>query len=421
MGGKFESGYCLRKRNDTLVSVKLRVLVQYGLSWVIGLSLFYGLWTVGKAMGGGELQDFRVYYAALQDAWQKINPYQSTQYLFAFVYPPSALVLLWPITWFSIQTAETVWSLLSLAALVGTLAIITKNLQLKTQIYWWYFLSLAGMFWLFPVKFTFGMGQINLIVLLFMVAAWWADQKQKPVLAGILLGVAGALKLFPLIVMGTWLVQKKWLNVAITGLVFVALHLPAVLWFSPSILQEFYVTQLNGLPRIGNAVYYNQALTGVLARAEVPDNWAQGILLIFQGLFVVLMGWLSFHTQTIEKSWLLFSLWLSGWLLVGGLAWQHHFVWVIPGLLFLARYYWKQRKVNELGWLFFAATLIGYNFKTLPNPMFGWWLVGSHVFWGNVLLLGLLTKEILIGVPTPSLGLLNLWRPRPESDRRSSP
>lgn len=373
------------------------VIFQVIIGAIVVASLLNAGWTVVKAMGAGELQDFRVYHQAAQDLSQHLNPYHAASY--AFIYPPSALSLLWPVSWLPVQWAEMVWTALSLFALALSLKLVANDLKPKPHWLWW----VSGVvlsFWLFPVKFTFGMGQINLLVLVLIVVAWRQQIHQKSVWAGVWLGLAAALKLFPLLLLIPWMMERRWKSVLVAGVVFVLLHLPAVLLFSPSVLLDFYLTQLNGIPRIGNAVYYNQAFTGVMARLELPNqlsNWINTGLGIG---FITTMLCLRRAESSPELSWLEFGLWMCGWLLVGGLAWQHHFVWVIPALLVLTQQYWRDKRWGSQVCLALVAALMGYNFKTPPTELTLWWLLGSHATWGNLGLMTLLIRERSRSLPS---------------------
>jgi hypothetical protein len=150
---------------------------------------------------------------------------------------------------------------------------------------------------------------------------------------------------------------------------------------------------------VGNQVYYNQGLTGFLARAFVPKEIAQ----IINGGVLAGLLFLSFKkTQSTKESaeveMMEQGLFLISILVGGGLAWSHHFVlMIIP----FAGMYWylkktiktKSKMLNR--GLFLAFILVGMNLKNVIVSMNGWLNLGlSHRLYGAVLLYWLMINGL---------------------------
>ncbi len=111
-------------------------------------------------------------------------------------HPPTAILLALPLTGLDFGHAFLIWNLLSLAALAGSLRIVQR--QLKVPFSRWSLAPLLALLVLcFPLREQCRLGQLTLILLLLITGAWAAERSGYPRLAGVLLGTATCIGLFP--------------------------------------------------------------------------------------------------------------------------------------------------------------------------------------------------------------------------------
>ena len=135
-----------------------------------------------------------------------------------FTYPPAALFLFYPLTWFPKMVAIYVWTALSIFSYGGLLAIawwwLRRTLTLRT-IGIAFLCAVLGVTFLPTMSILLSQGQ-TASMLAFMVAADALLIKGRG--RGVLTGVAAALKIYPIFFIGFWLVRREW-RPAITALV----------------------------------------------------------------------------------------------------------------------------------------------------------------------------------------------------------
>jgi alpha-1,2-mannosyltransferase len=116
-----------------------------------------------------------------------------------FTYPPFSALLFAPFAHAPLRVCEVAFSWLNLAAMGAFVAIslraVCKGLDRRT-IVWWALVLLLPVTLFDPVRQTFLLGQVNIILGLMVVADLTLE---LPVPRGILVGLAGAIKVTPLI------------------------------------------------------------------------------------------------------------------------------------------------------------------------------------------------------------------------------
>lgn len=112
---------------------------------------------------------------------------------------------------------------------------------------------------------------------------------------------------------------------------------------------------------------------------------------IFSAIFVLGLIYYSLSKKINEN--VLFSLFLTVLLLIDGLSWQHHFVWLIFPYIVVYQYLKKDKKVWHWLITLLSYLFVSWNFK---NPQifntFPQSLVLSNTFYANLLLLLALIK-----------------------------
>lgn len=357
------------------------------------VSFSFSIFTVVRILDQFQLQDFRLYYLGAQAILLGKNPYTEVQ---GVIYPPISLVLLTPFATLPMELAEDVWTIFSLTALLISIYLllqISKTFSVRN------FFVVFGLTMLsFPVKFNLGMGQINLLLLLLTCLAFYWYRKRKLVLAGSALALAAALKLTPLLLLLFFLKKKQWRLILSSLVAFGLLNGLGVLLLGPSVTTDYWQKIFPAIPTVGNAIYYNQALTGWLARAQVDNQPAQVINhLVLGGLLVTSWFFTRAKRQSVAVELSELGLLMITILVGTGLAWQHHYVALLVPFfsLVIMTTKLKRSKTVYLIAIGISYLLITVNLKN-PLAIQGLWqqIVLSHVLIGALLLYAILLMRL---------------------------
>jgi hypothetical protein len=133
-------------------------------------------------------------------------------------HPPPCVLLALPLARLDYAVALYLWTALTVAALL-TAAALVVHFELGTC-RTWLWLPLLTMLASNPFAQHMILGQLGAFLLLMIVGAVVADARERPVLAGLLVGTATALKLFPGLLLLYFLVHRRWraLAAALVGL-----------------------------------------------------------------------------------------------------------------------------------------------------------------------------------------------------------
>jgi hypothetical protein len=252
-----------------------------------------------------------------------------------FISPPLLAWLFVPLVAFPEPVAYVIWTFVSLAALVWTwhVAAPYKGLAKVSLL----LLALA----LWPVMQAFYYGQPAVPILGLVAAAWWLMRKERPVLAGVALAVATALKpqvviMLPvaLLVSGRWRPVVGW----IAGCAVLASV--SALTLGPAGLASYFEALKLVEADTGHAYFTPAYLFGF--------GWLTLAILVLQGvacvavalrrrddldvvLAVGLLGSLmvSFHLHQTDYS----NLVLAAWLVLRGSPPMWHRAWLAAGIV----------------------------------------------------------------------------------------
>jgi alpha-1,2-mannosyltransferase len=272
------------------------------------------------------LIDLDVYRQAGVDVVTGVSPYAARSAL-PFTYPPFAALLATPFAVMPPHLPDVLMSALSAVALGVTLTVVGRRLRLPGASAWWVVPICVG---LTPVWRTFDLGQVNLLLLAFIVVdALVASPRWR----GFLTGVATGIKLTPGIFVLYYLVTRQWRAAVNSGLGFLATVVLGALLL-PEDSRRFWFVLIRDPSRVGDVGYPdNQALNGALSRV-FPWWTATGTLLL--ALVVIAAGLalaVRLHARGSEVS-ALATVGLIG-LVASPVSWSHHWVWVIPAILWL--------------------------------------------------------------------------------------
>ncbi|WUI68074.1 mannosyltransferase [Nocardia sp. NBC_00403] len=253
-----------------------------------------------------------------------------------FTYPPFAALVFFPLHYLPFTVVAVLWLLATVAALYGvvwiSLELILGEQRVRepgrqTAAVAW---TAVGV-WLEPVRTTIDYGQVNVFLVLGAMIAvrsarWW--------LSGLLVGVIAGIKLTPAITGLYFVARRRWVTVicsavafgATVGVSFLIAHTEA---------KRYFGTLLGDASRIGPVgSVWNQSLRGTLSRilgydVESGPWWMAAVLVV---AVLAFLAWRTLGSD--DRMGTLIMVQLFG-LMVSPISWSHHFVWLLPTVLWL--------------------------------------------------------------------------------------
>ncbi|MET0863148.1 MAG: mannosyltransferase [Nakamurella sp.] len=277
-----------------------------------------------------------------------------------FTYPTFSAMIFTPMTWLNWTVLRVLWQLASFGA-IGLIAFSMlrllgragRNATNPLQHVRGIVVTVTALaLWLEPVRTTFNYGQINLFLCALLLAGaastknWWA---------GASVGIAAGVKLTPAITGLYYLLQKRW-SAVIWSVVFFAATVAIGAALLPSETWRFFTKLMLDPGRTGpvwSAI--NQSLRGALARLLGED--LTSVWFVFAAAAAVLGVWTCWVClRAGDRAAAFLAVQFTG-LLISPISWSHHWVWVLP-LLLWCLFGPRQRltSVRVLAWAWVIGT-----------------------------------------------------------------
>jgi alpha-1,2-mannosyltransferase len=253
-----------------------------------------------------------------------------------FTYPPTAALLFVPLALFPTQVS---WGLLGAASVLGMSLVIRLCVKALPERPSWLtptrttlVLSLL-LLGIEPVWRTLFLGQINLVLLTLIVVDVLALRGRRA--GGVLIGIAAAVKLTPLIFVPHLLLTGRRADALRAIGTFVALQ-ALMLLLIPHDFRQFWTHAVTDPARTG-PIYWagNQSLNGLVLRLSDLAPWSLKVALAIGAVLAVPCAILvrRLHLRSQPVAAMLVTAFLG--LLVSPVSWSHHWVWVVPVIVFL--------------------------------------------------------------------------------------
>ncbi|WP_326568367.1 glycosyltransferase 87 family protein [Amycolatopsis rhabdoformis] len=316
-----------------------------------------------------------------------------------FTYTPAAAALFLPLALVPAGLEWGVLTVLSVVSLTVVIAVVARPSR------WWLLGATGAALVLEPVWKTLSLGQVNLILMAFVIVDVLVLSARNSRWAGVLIGVAAAVKLTPLIFVPYLFFTGRWKDGLRALGTFVALE--AVMFaVIPHDAWLFWTKAATDPSRVGSVTWiFNQSLNGLVNRASALAPWS---LTVAVGVGVVLAGpavWLvvRYSRRGEPLAALLVAAFYA--LLLSPVSWSHHWVWAVPliGLLVVTGRRW---------WALAAAALFASQIVMLvPNGGdveftwgLGWSILGNaYVVAAACGIVGLAVRELRLSAPVATL------------------
>ncbi|MGB3884555.1 glycosyltransferase 87 family protein [Gordonia sp. (in: high G+C Gram-positive bacteria)] len=341
-------------------------------------------------------------------------PFTSDGIWLPFTYPPFAALLFTPLGAMPLSVASIGISLITAGLLVYVTVLSLQVLEIGTRDnQWWLAVALSVVtIWFNPFWMTLGFGQINVVLMaMILVDIFVVPRIGRGRAQGILIGLAAAIKLTPLVFLGVFLVAWRLRSVAVGVASFIAAAAVGWIWM-PDDSRTYWTDTLFHTARIGQPEgRINQNLMAAWLRVFGDQGSAAEVAWIASSLAVTVLALLAVlrarpvtafadGPMTGRVNAMAVTCAVAVWgLLVSPTTWAHHWVWCIPSLLLClvigyrsaeTKYRVTYFTLAGLGALIFAIGV----FQLLPPIEHGWaaWehLIGnSFTLWGIALLVAL--------------------------------
>ncbi|MDX3190474.1 glycosyltransferase 87 family protein [Streptomyces sp. MN03-5084-2B] len=325
-----------------------------------------------------------------------------------FTYTPAAAPLFLPL---ALVPSGLVWGVIAFLSVVGLMVVITVvssppgRTPLLGRSWWALPAGTAIALALEPVWKTLFLGQINLILMAFVVLDVLVLSLRGSRWAGVLIGLAAAIKLTPLIFVPHLFFTGRWKDglralgtfAALEAVMFAVIPVDAV---------RFWRDSATDPSRVGSVHWiFNQSLNGLVNRATHLAPWSLAVAVAVAAVLAVPAVWLvvRLHRRGEDAAALLVTAFYG--LLLSPVSWSHHWVWCVPliTLLLVKARWWAAAAVAVL----FVSQIV----MLVPNgggTEFGWGLGWSVL--GNVYvlaaaagILGLAARELRLVRRSPEV------------------
>lgn len=279
--------------------------------------------------------DFNIFWRSAEALWNGGNIYETGTWESSN--PPLWTVLVSPLALLEPLTAYRSFVLITLAMSLGSLVWMADELQLRAG---WTAFGVGMLLLSSPLLGTLALGQIYPILALGLVGAWVAERRDRPLIAGSILGLVVALKpsLVPVVL---WpLVRRRWGMLGATLASGVTTTLVGVLVAGPSATLG-WLTIMTDSARTQYWISYwdNASLPSAAVRLFTENEFVHPIATLpwtVPVAYVLAIGAIILTAVKVRKSpemglWAL----VAASLLASPLAWHNYLVLLGPGILLL--------------------------------------------------------------------------------------
>lgn len=260
-------------------------------------------------------------------------------------HPPVAVVIALPFCLLEYPQAHLAWNLVTYLLFLG--AVIAVLRELRIQLTWPALFPAVILLLANPLLNQIYQGQLNCLLAVLVTAGWIADRRDRKVLAGICVGLAGAVKLYPLFLLLYFAFTRRWQGLLAAVMTFIAANGLAAAVLGTGAFRDYFGVVMPSVAGEFETHWANLSLSGFwkrLARTEPIQDWfgpsysLVGARILGFGFAIVVCGlvaWTSWQTSTTESRDRAWALGLVGMMLASPIAWSHYCILFLMPLGFL--------------------------------------------------------------------------------------
>jgi alpha-1,2-mannosyltransferase len=252
-----------------------------------------------------------------------------------FTYPPFSALLFAPFAHLPLRVCEVAFSWVNLGALAALIAVSLRAagaaLDRRTAV-WWALVLVLPVLLFDPVRQTFLLGQVNIILALMVVADLTLE---LPLPRGILVGLAAAIKVTPVILIPYLILTRQGRSAARAAASFCVAALGAAA-VNSSTSWAYWTHYVRDPQRAGNLAWIgNQGLFGALERmlGHTFTTATTVVLVVTVGAVGLAVAAGAYRRSSPVLGLLVVEATES---LASPVSWSHHFIWVVLLVAWLA-------------------------------------------------------------------------------------
>ncbi len=259
--------------------------------------------------------------------------------------PPSVLITL-PLARLSYSDAMLAGNLVSLAALAAGLAILAAGLQAPGH---WLLPALVLLPLGLPVYGNLQQGQLTPMLFAMTAATWALDRSGRPTAAGLLVGTAAAMKLFPAYLVVVFVVRRSWRALVAAGTAFALWNLAAVLVLGWRPYRDYLQVVLHQQEMVRSwacnlsiAGFWHKLFDPAAEVALAPCLWhsptlARSGIVVSDLLVTAVVAVMVHRARTPDQRDAAFATTVSAMLLVSPVTWDISMLFLLLPIAVLAR------------------------------------------------------------------------------------
>ena len=246
-------------------------------------------------------------------------------------HPPVAVLLALPLAHLDYPKAVLTWNLISLLALAVSLKIVASELGLP----WTTLPPMLGLLpFCHPVYGNLYLGQLTLALVLLVTAIWALERSGRSEIAGLIIGAAAAIKLFPAYLVLFYIARRRIRPLAAAVLSFLALNLLAAFTLGLDSYHDYIETVIPEQAKFWSCGY-NLSITGfwhklfnpIAETGLVDPLWlspslAHGGTLFSSLVLTIIVATCVYLSQSPIQHDLTFGMTVTAMILVSPVAWD---------------------------------------------------------------------------------------------------
>lgn len=304
-------------------------------------------------------------------------------------YPPLIYCLLSPFAVINVLTASKIWYYFNHILLMGSLLFLffstkTREGDLKFKTGRFIFYAIFTLIFS-PTIDNLLQGQVNILILFLLTGTLFCHSRGLKILAGLFLGFAISLKIFPAILLLFFLIRKEYRIMSYTLLSIFLIHLTIAFLWSPVLIAQYFTNIFANYASLSNIyVFANQSIIAALHRlfSIVPLSAEENSIPILNAPFLIaplriiislaIIAIISFFTWKTrdenpgsDSPNLVFALFVASIVTLSPMVWVHHLILLLLALPIYLEYVYSSFYIKKAK--FFSIIILAIMFQAIAS------------------------------------------------------